>query len=152
MRRINRAEDKEAAISALIKDEDSTAPAIFPTKWQLLTFAAMLGYRNDRKEPLNTISSGKGIDAETFMKDPCFEGVLNLFSLMEDEDERLLTSDKENDDRKVTLFEEYANGGLAIIKEQLETSNYSLESVITLIAEELHRGPALDEELGTIQI
>jgi dnd system-associated protein 4 len=152
MRRINRSEDKEATITALIRDEDNNKKGVFPTKWQLLTFSAMLGYRNERKEKLKTISSGKGIDAETFMKDPCFEGVVNLFSLMESEDEQQLTSNTENDNQKISLFEEYANGGLAILKEQLETSNYQLDSVITLIAEELHKGPSVDDELDTIQI
>jgi len=152
MRRINRAKDKEAAIKALTKDEDSNKPSVFPTMWQLLIFAAMLGYRKDRKEKLDKIDNGKSINVELFMKDPCFEGILNLFSLMDDENERLLTTNEENDERKISLFEEFANGGLAVLKEELETADYRLESVISLIAEELHKGPRVDEDLGSIQI
>lgn len=156
MRRINRAKDKEATIRALTKDKDeekeSPKFSIFPTMWQLLIFAAMLGYKKGRKEPLEKIDNGKSINAELFMKDPCFEGMLNLFSLMDEENERLLTTNPENNERKLALFEEYANGGLAILKEELETSNFSLESVITLIADGLHTEQQLDEDLNTIQI
>jgi len=150
--RIDRAIDKAVTIKALTKDEDSSQGAVFPTMWQLLIFASMLGYRNSRREPLTKIDNGKSINFELFSKDPCFEGVLNLFSLMEDENERLLTTSEENNKRKVKLFEEYANGGLAILKEELETADYRLESVITLIAEELHKGPRVDESLDSIQI
>ena len=152
IRRVNRAKDKEAAIKALIKDEEKERPYAFQWMWQLMIFSAMLGYRHNRREALGKFESGKGIDAAVLMKDPCFEGILNLFSLMDNENERLLTTNKENNERKISLFEEFANGGLAILKEKLETADYRLESVITLIAEELHKGPRVDEDLGSIRI
>lgn len=152
MRRINRAKDKDFTIKALAKDEEGRKLSVFPTMWQLLIFAAMLGFRRKHREPLEKIDNGKSINFELFLKDPCFEGILNLFMLLEYENERLLMTTPDNDERKILLFEEYANGGLAILKEELETADYRLESVITLIAEEIHKGPRIDGELSSIQI
>ena len=152
IRRIERAIDKELTIKALTKDDDNTGGSIFPTMWQLLIFASMLGFKHNKREPLEKKDSGKSINPELFMKDPCFEGIINLFSLLDNEDEKLLTDSKENNNRKIRLFEEYANGGLAILKDRLETSNYSLESIISLVAEELSKGPRIDDDLDTIQI
>ena len=143
MRRINRAADKESVIEALTSGERP----IFSMNWSLLMFAAVLGFKHGRREKLKKSDQGKAIRPEQFKQDTCFEGVLNLMTLLEHEDEKLLVSNEENDDKRVATFEEYANGGLSILSEKLETSSFSLDSMISFIAEELFDGNASADDI-----
>jgi dnd system-associated protein 4 len=134
MKRVNQAEDKDSIIEALTSGERP----IFSTKWSLFMFAAILGFKHGSRCKLTKTDQGKAIRTEQFANnDMCFNGVLNLMTLLEKEDERLLVSNEENDDLKVTIFEEYVNGGLSLLKEKLETSSFSLDSIIAFVAEEI---------------
>ena len=62
-------------------------------------------------------------------------------------EEKILLSNDENENSKVTIFEEYANGGLAILEEKLESSSYSLESVLAFIAEEKSSAGSKSDDL-----
>ena len=99
-------------------------------------FAAVLGFKHGRREKLNKSDQGKAIRSELFKADPCFDSVVNLI-LCEDQDEKLLVSNEENENNKTLIFEEYANGGLSILMDKLATSSFSVDSVISFIAEEL---------------
>ena len=137
MRRINQAIDKDSIIEALSSGDG----AIFPTKWSLFMFAAVLGFKHGCRKKLVKTDQGKAIRTEQFANnDMCFNGVLNLMTLLEKEDERILVSNEENDDLKVTIFEEYINGGLSLLNEKLETSSFSLDSIIAFVAEEIFQG------------
>lgn len=148
MRRINRAVDKGPVIQSLSEGDNP----VFKEKWRLLIFAAILGFKRDQKDPLGTTDQGAAIRSELFAKDPCFEGILNLMTLLLKGDSKLLTATDENDDQKIKLFEEYANGGLAILQDKLQTSSYSLESVISFLAQEIHENAAADIDLSEVRI
>ena len=148
MRRINRAVDKEPAIQSLTEGGNP----VFKEKWRLLIFAAILGFKRDQKDPLGATDPATSIRSEIFTKDPCFEGILNLMTLLLKGDSKLLTANEENDDQKIKLFEEYANGGLAILQDKLQTSSYSLESVISFLAEEIHENAGADIDLSEVRI
>jgi dnd system-associated protein 4 len=143
MRRINRAVDKEDVIEALTSGDNP----IFSMNWRLLLFAALLGVKHGRREQLQQTDQGKAIRSEQFNADPCFEGVLNLMTLIEKKDEKTLVSNEDNDNQKAAIFEEYANGGLAILEEKLETSSYSLDRMILFIAEELFESSTAADDI-----
>ena len=136
MRRINRAADKDAVIEAL----SSVEKPIFSPTWRVFLLAAVLGFKHGRREKLNKPDQGNAIRADLFKADPCFDGVVNLMTLLEGQDEKLLVSNDENENNKTLIFEEYANGGLSILSEKLEASSFSLDSMISFIAEELFEG------------
>jgi dnd system-associated protein 4 len=144
MRRINRAKDKDPVIEALASGDR----AIFSSFWSLFIFAAVLGFKNNRREKLSKFDSNLAIRDDLFTKgDLCFNGIINIIALMEVGQEKILLSNDENENSKVTIFEEYANGGLAILEEKLESSSYSLESVLAFIAEEKSSAGSKSDDL-----
>ena len=129
-RRIQRATDKEDLIKALTQ----TPHAPFKEIWRLLVFAAMLGYRLKRKEILSAVDTGKGIDERYFSNSPSWPGLLHLLALVESEKPEVLSGDPQQDEYRIAVFEQYANGGLTIVKESIESSGYTLDSLCQFIA------------------
>lgn len=129
MRRIQRARDKEKTVEALTSGE----AAMFGEIWQLLLFAAAVGFRHGRKEKLGEVDSGKAINPLLFEKSAAGPGFSHLLALVVDGDARHLAGTDDNDDVRVTLFEQYANGGLALLTEELEKTSYSLDSMIRFL-------------------
>lgn len=129
MKRIHRAIDKESIIQILTSD----SVGVFKEIWRLLLFAAVLGFSNQRREPLSSVETGKGIDQLSFGNNPVWPGLLYLLGLVDSDDTQVLKSSEESEDERVQIFEEYANGGLAILKEEFEARNCSLEALLTFI-------------------
>ncbi len=129
IKRIQRASDKETIIELLTSD----AVGAFREIWRLLFFAAMVGFKNGRREPLTSTQSGEGIRQDSFANDPVWLGTLYLLGLVETGTTDILRGTEESEDERIKVFEEYANGGLAILKEEFEASNYSLDALLTFI-------------------
>lgn len=132
MKRIHRARDKESVIEALCSGES----AIFIEIWQVMLFAAALGYRRGRKLKLGEVDSGKAILPALFDKSAAGPGFQYLLTLVTDANAEHLADNESNDEVRVTLFEQYANGGLALMLEELEKSSYSLDSIVRLMEAE----------------
>ena len=124
-RRIQRATDKEDVIKAFTQSPQ----APFKEIWRLMVFAALLGYKEDRKERLKEIDTGKGIDERYFANSTAWPGLLYLIALVEAGKPTVLSGESEQEEYRIATFEQYANGGLSILKEQLEPSGYSLDSL-----------------------
>lgn len=129
-RRIQRATDKEETIKFLIQSPQSP----FNEIWALMLFAAMLGYNENKREPLKAVDTGKGIDLRYFSNSPAWPGVLYLLALVVTNEAEALTGEPEREEARTVLFEEYANGGLAILHSSLESSGYNLDSISQLVA------------------
>lgn len=125
IRRIHRAKDKEPTIKALVDDLGA-----FKEIWRILLFAALLGVKAQRREKLREIDSGKGIDQSTFGNCSAWPGILHLLALVEAQDAAVLSVASE--EGRITLFEEYANGGLSVIAEHFSTASLCLQSLIDL--------------------
>lgn len=127
-KRIHRAKDKEAIITNL------TAPelGVFKEIWRLLIFAASLGFHNNRREPLEAVDQGKGIDQATFANSPTWPGILYLFSLNETQSEEVMRATEDAEDLRIRIFEEYANGGLALLQEHFEHKDFDITGLVEL--------------------
>jgi len=129
-RRVQRATDKEDLIKAMTQ-----APqAPFKEIWRLMVFAAVLGYKEKRKEVLAAVDTGKGIDERYFANSTAWPGLLYLMALAEIERPEVLSGAQEQEENRVATFEQYANGGLSILKDQLESGGYSLDALAQLLA------------------
>jgi dnd system-associated protein 4 len=129
MKRIHRASDKKHIIETLTSDET----AAFREIWRLLLFAAALGFRNGRREPLVSVESGDAIRQELFGNCPAWPGILYLIGLVETGGTEVLMATEESEDIRIKGFEEYANGGLAILEEHFKTGNCNLDSLLNFI-------------------
>jgi len=101
---------------------------------------------------LASFDSGKGIDAAIFGNtQPAWPGLLYLLALVETNSHTILQSGEDQDNEKIAIFEEYANGGLAILKERLEPSSYSLDSILDVVLSEDVSAPGA-VSLNTVEI
>ena len=129
MKRIHRATDKEAIIKLLTGEQ----LAVFHEIWRLLMFAAQVGFRNGRRDPLSSVDSGKGIDQSTFGNCPSWPGVVYLLSIAERGSAEILGGTASAEDARISAFQEYANGGLAILANFFASRPVDLDGLIAFI-------------------
>ena len=89
---------------------------LFPTIRELLCFAALLGYSEGRRVPLDRSQGVEDISYQQFERGDA-EHLIFLIALAESQDTDVLREGEEV--RCAEIFEEYANGGLGIIKDFL---------------------------------
>lgn len=127
MRRIQRATDKESLVQTLTSGENPP----FKEIWRLLLFAAAVGQSRGRREPLKNVESGKAIPANILSSNSnVWPGLQYLMALVDKDDASVLGGGDTLDDERLRLFEEFANGGLSIIQEELEKGSYLLDAFL----------------------
>ena len=129
MRRIQRDSRREELIKQLTGGEFPP----FKEIWRLVLFAASVGYHYDRREKLGNIESGKAFPS-TYISNPAWPGFQYLMALVCTGEPHILAGTEESDDQRLTIFEEYANGGLAVLREELEQRSYSLDALLQFIS------------------
>lgn len=127
-KRIHRSKDKEG----IIADLTSSDFGVFKEIWKLLLFAATLGFKNGRREPLDSVDQGKGIDQATFGNAPTWPGLFYLFAVNETQSEEVMRADEDAEDARIRIFEEYANGGLSILREHFRSKDFDITTLIEL--------------------
>lgn len=129
MKRIHRASDKKRIIDTLTSD----GTVAFREIWRLLLFSAALGLKNGKREPLANVDSGDAIRQELFGNCPAWPGILYLIGLVETGGTDVLMATEEAEDQRIKAFEEYSNGGLAILDEHFKSGNSNLDSLLNFI-------------------
>jgi dnd system-associated protein 4 len=107
---------------------------LFPTIRELLCFAALLGYSEGRRLPLDRSKGVEDISYQQFERGDA-EHLIFLIALAETQETEIL---REGEEAKCAeIFEEYANGGLAIIKDYLLRSGgeYPDRALMTMLHE-----------------
>lgn len=127
-KRIHRAKDKEAIITDLTSPEFG----VFKEIWRLLIFAANLGFSNGKREPLESVDQGKGIDQATFSNSPTWPGLLYLFAINETQSEEVMRATEEAEDIRIRVFEEYANAGLSILRDHFSNKDFDITNLIEI--------------------
>lgn len=89
---------------------------IFVTKRDLLCFAAVLGFEGQRRNPIRE-KPNEFVDSRPFENSREAMQLLYLIGLAETKDVDCLRV--ENEDSLVTIFEEYADGGLSTLEDWL---------------------------------
>lgn len=90
---------------------------MFPTLRDALSFAAALGYRERRRWPLDAKAGREDIQAQIYNGNDALDLVFAI-GLAEKKSAEILKL--ENEKECIEIFEEYANGGLALITEWIE--------------------------------
>lgn len=129
IKRVHRAVDKDEIIKLLTGEQ----LGVFREIWRLLMFAAQIGYRNGRRDALKAIDSGKGIDQSTFGNSPSWPGVVYLLCLAEHGSAEVLGGTAVAEESRIAAFQEYANGGLAILANFFAARPVDLDGLIAFI-------------------
>lgn len=114
---IYRALTNEDVVQRLCSDKVAGINAtVFPTIRELLCFAALLGFSKKRRIPLDRSSGVEDVSYQQFERGNA-EDLIYMIALAEEKDADILREGRERD--CADIFEEYANGGLLIIKDWL---------------------------------
>ncbi|GIH97767.1 DNA phosphorothioation-associated protein 4 [Planobispora siamensis] len=112
--RVRRPQDHEDLINRLNTKEGGP----FPNNWQVLVFAAALGWSRGRREPFE--KSGEPIRYGLFSNSASVAAMIDSMGVLASPDDAGIMADERLSER-ITVFEEYANGGLAIIQGELNS-------------------------------
>lgn len=144
-RRVMRASDKENFIQEILSEN----VGVFKEVWRVLLFAAQVGIKNGRRDPLLNTESGKGIDQSTFGNAASWPGILYLMNLSEEGGSDILGSGSDADDARVVLFQEYANGGLAILQDFFRDRTFNLDGFLAFVQMNQEAAPS---EIGSADL
>jgi len=136
-RRVRQPKDKAALFDQLLHDGDGP----FSTKADVMIFAAALGWSKQRRVGFE--ESLEPIRYQVVRRSSTVEGFINALSVLEHADDPQIMSDDRLADR-ITVFEEYANGGLIEIQSELNTSRATVKEVLAELVRSAGREPADD--------
>jgi dnd system-associated protein 4 len=135
--RVRRPHEFEAMMLDLTKEMK-----VFESYKDLMIFAACLGFR--RKKRMSFEKSSEPINLSIFSGD--FDGsVMNALAVAEIEDP--LVMGNESEDKKILIFEEYACGGLDILKTEywdVKIDNWE-NALIHLVLQEENENKMIDD-------
>lgn len=142
--RVRRPQQHETLMAELLEPE-----AGFPTLRDILLFAAAVGFRHERRVAFT--GAGEPIRYETVTVPAFSEALVNMIAA------NAVTDDPEIMDgvrleERIRIFEEYANGGLEYIQEQVNVRHQTAALVVAeLVTEALSESggaqPVLVDEL-----
>lgn len=114
---INRSRIHEEMVQRLAMQKlPGTDRTLFPTIRELLCFAALLGYSEKRRLPLDKDKGVEDVSYQQFERGDA-EDLIYLIALAGTKDPEILKDGEES--RCAEIFEEYANGGLQVLREAM---------------------------------
>ena len=134
--RVKIAKDKADLVQKLLDTKGTTG--VFQTYADIVIFAASMGIRHQRKIPLQEISQSEPapISLEIFISRG-YEWSINLIAIADVRDTKILaTDDPQIEVQKIAILEEYANGGLAKLKEELRGAIDYTERLLLILSTE----------------
>ena len=133
--RIRVAKDKAELVKSLVVSESSTGP--FQTYADAMVFAAALGAKRKKRSPLGTIAKEPSPIALEVFVSRWYDRVLKLLAIAETQDTKILSpTDEIAEEKRIHIFEEYANGGLDILRDELRGAvDYSERLLLILTSE-----------------
>lgn len=131
--RIKIAKDKADLVKALVTSNEKTAP--FQTYVEVMIFAAALGVKHKKRVPLQEIAKDLSPLRQDYFASS-FNLAINLFAITETKDINILDDDEIADDKRIYIFEEYANGGLEILQNELRGAVDYSERLLLILSSE----------------
>ncbi|WP_114423088.1 DNA phosphorothioation-associated protein 4 [Nocardioides houyundeii] len=125
----------------------------FPTYRDILLFAAAVGYRQDRRVPF-AAASGDPIRSDVLMAPGFSDTLINMIAANVVDDPEVM--DDARMDERFKIFEEYANGGLEFIQEQVNVRHQPAALVVIDLVTEAYaddggaKPVSVDELLGGV--
>jgi dnd system-associated protein 4 len=137
--RIRIAQDKADLVKALTATDSKTG--LFSTYADAVLFAAALGVKRGKREPLQSISKREpGPISQDYFVNRGYDAIMDLIAIGEiKEKEILANSNPDSQAQRIQIFEEYANGGLEILRDELKGAiDYAEQILLMMVGERFH--------------
>ena len=137
--RIRIAKDKGELVKSLVASTDNNSP--FQTYADVILFAATLGAKQQQRSPLGEISKREpgSINSDVFIARG-YDPVMKLIAIAATENINIITPDRtEFEQQRIQIFEEYANGGLEILEQELRGAVDYTERILLMLSTPLDR-------------
>ncbi|BAZ09867.1 hypothetical protein NIES4071_16810 [Calothrix sp. NIES-4071] len=144
--KIRIAKDKAELVRSLTVSGGKTGA--FQTFADVVVFAATLGAKHKKRVPLEEISKKEPgpIRIEQFIS-MGYDVVIKLLAIVETQDVKILSpTEEELEKQRHQIFEEYANGGLEIIQNEVRGAVDYLERILLLLSYERTSKDRTNEE------
>ncbi|MBD1919661.1 DNA phosphorothioation-associated protein 4 [Microcoleus sp. FACHB-831] len=142
--RIKVAKDKAELVKALIVSSDTTGP--FQTYADVLVFAAALGAKHNKRISLTQVAKSIDPIRQDIFAAKRYDYIINLLAVINTKDTQILQYDENSEEERIKIFEEYANGGLEILREELiGAADYS-ERMLLLLSLEREKQELQEDE------
>ena len=110
---------------------EDKADGVFGLRADVLAFAAALGVKFGRRKSFDDATK-EPIRLAVF-ESHNYGPLINILALGKDDDPSILGSEDEMEDKRATILEEYANGGLEFLEEKLRGHLDELQGVVQLM-------------------
>jgi dnd system-associated protein 4 len=141
--RIKIAKDKVELVKALVASKDTTGP--FQTYVEVMVFAAALGAKHKKRVPLEGVAKDLSPLRQDYFTSS-FALLINLLAITEIKDIKILGDDDLADEQRIHIFEEYANGGLEILQNELRGAVDYSERLLLILSVERDKQEQPEEE------
>lgn len=131
-RRIRVSEEKTVFIKTLIAGAENKG--IFDLQADVLAFAASLGFHRGRFKPLAEVAKDP-IRQDVFYNQG-YDKLINLLAISHERDPLVLQNIDDMEDKRIGIFEGYANGGLQILEEELLGATGNLDTILLLLSKQ----------------
>lgn len=134
--RVRVGKDKADLVKALTLGNDTTGP--FQTYADAIAFAAALGAKRKKRVVLQEVSKKEpGAIAQEIFISRGYDRLIKLLAISETKDINIIApNDAEAEETRIAIFEEYANGGLEILQEELRGAvDYTERLLLMMISE-----------------
>ena len=144
--RIKIAKDKAELVQKLLDTKGTTGT--FATYADIIAFAASMGLKYQMRSPLSEISQSEPapISLEVFISRG-YDRLIKLIAVIETQDIKILsTEDVAAEAQRVSIFEEYANGGLEKLLQELRGAVDYTERLVLILNTERFSTDSNEEE------
>lgn len=141
--RIRIAKDKAELVKSLVASKDTTGP--FQTYVEVMVFAAALGTKHQKRVPLEGVAKDLSPLRQDYFSNS-FALLINLLAIIETKDINILSEEDVADEQRIHIFEEYANGGLEILQNELRGAVDYSERLLLILSYERTNTDKQDEE------
>jgi len=133
--RIRVAKDKADLVKALVDSGSTTGP--FQTYADVMVFAAALGAKRKKRSPLGAITKEPSPIALEVFVSRGYDLVFKLLAIRETKDPKIISLlDETSEEKRSHIFEEYANGGLEILRDELRGAVDYTERILLILSSE----------------
>ena len=144
--RVRIAKDKANLVQALVESQGTTGP--FQTYADVLAFAASLGAKYNKRVPLKEIAKKEPspIGLEIFISRG-YDLAIKLLAIADTKDPKILSPyDSTAEEQRIKIFEEYANGGLEKLRQELKGAVDYSERILLILSQERFKEESPEEE------